>query len=79
MRDEWEFFILICNLCISVVYQMSTNVCLRLASTEERALMEWTSTLAIAHLAIQETTAKRVSANFCCCIDRVVCYYSCRH
>ena len=53
-----------CYLCTCVVYQMSTNVPLRFVLTEERASMEWTSTLAFAHLAIQGTTARRVSAIF---------------
>ena len=57
---------------------MSTNVPLRLASTEERASMEWTTTFAIAHLALQGTTAKRVSASFydvvliCLCLINLV-------
>ena len=57
---------------------MLTNVSLCLAPTEERALMEWTTTLAIAHLALQGTTAKRVSANFynvvliCLCLINLV-------
>ena len=58
---------------------MSTNVPLRLASTEERASMEWTSTLAFAHLAIQGSTARRVSAIFFLLFNRVVGYFLYRH
>ena len=73
-----EFFLVILVSFHRCCYQMSTNVSLCLASTEERALIEWTTTFAIAHLALQATTAKRVSANFydvvliCLCLINLV-------